>query len=98
MSLVNFLQRRGEPPEECRALRAWLQELVQAMVVSADLIRCSSGPVIPTYQDLEDLWVLCDVPPGAIVVWYHTTLGEAYIYTCIEGSIVGCNWTLLTLP
>jgi len=96
MTLCTFENIYGTPPENCRALQAWLWELIQQLI-AVDTIRCGSGAADPTGNDLEDLWGTCDVPPGGFVIWYNTVSLETLYFVCPEGSVLGCGWTELTL-
>lgn len=97
MTICNFLNEYGEPPHNCGFLRPWVQALMTRLQLNLDLIRTESGAGTPLAPQLEALWNGCDVPPGGFVIWHDTFAAVTHYYVCVYGSVVGCDWTEITL-
>lgn len=88
---MNIIETYGYPPEDCRALKQWLWQVVTELA-AANPIKCSTDTTDPTAQDLTDLWSPCDVPEGAFVTWYNSVSTDTLYYAYYSGA-----WTELTL-
>lgn len=84
MSLCNFFDTYGMPPEDCSFLREWLYNFAQAMA-AIDNIRSNESTIDATDITLSALWGGCDVPAGAFVVWYNSTSGDTHYFSSPSG-------------
>lgn len=96
MTICTIFDDLGQPPENCAALQQWLWLFVQRLT-TVNPIKCGTDTDDPVSDDLEALWGDCDIPPGALVIWYNSVSGNTTYWVCPEGSINGCNWTEYTL-
>ena len=94
MTLCNFISEFGNAPEDCVPLVGYVWGFVNAMV-TVNPIKCGTGAGAPNGATLEALWGACDVPPGALVMWWDTAAVEGSQWYCKDGSVSGCSWVEL---
>lgn len=82
MSICNYINERGYPPQDCTGMQGYLGGLITVMS-EANPLQCDEAANDPDNADLNALYGTCDVPQGAIVNWYNTLSATGSVWVFI---------------